>query len=221
NVAGNAMGFGETVGVDGRVGIDFKGFGSKVTVSGAVEGDVDGFGQTVNVESTARVGGNVTGHVDSAGDLIGGTKSEQIVEREQRRNHYERFGYYFGQVTRLAGAFLTGLVLLWLFPALREVSLPNVMAVLRSFGIGLAAAVTLPVAAVIVCFTIVGIPLGVLTFVLGAIGLYFSKAVIAQIIGRGVLRNRPTPPHFAATLGVGLVIVIVSINLPWIGGLAN
>jgi len=228
NVAGNAMGFGETVNVDGRVGIDFKGFGSKVTVSGAVEGDVDGFGQTVNVESTARVGGNVTGHVDSAGDLkvadgavIGGTKSEQIVEREQRRNHYERFGYYFGQVTRLAGAFLTGLVLLWLFPALREVSLPNVMAVLRSFGIGLAAAVTLPVAAVIVCFTIVGIPLGVLTFVLGAIGLYFSKAVIAQIIGRGVLRNRPTPPHFAVTLLVGLLIVIVAINLPWIGGLAN
>jgi len=228
NVAGNAMGFGETVGVDGRVGIDFKGFGSKVSVSGAVEGDVDGFGQTVNVESTARVGGNVTGHVDSAGDLkvadgavIGGTRSEQIVERERRRNHYETFGYYSSQIIRLAGAFLTGLVLLWLFPALRAASLPNVMAVLRSFGIGLAAAVTLPVAAIIVCVTIVGIPLGVLTFMLGAIGLYFSKAVIAQIIGRGVLRNRPTPPHFAVTLLLGLVIVIVAINLPWIGGLAN
>lgn len=228
NVAGNAMGFGETVDVDGRVGIDFKGFGSKVTVSGAVERNVDGFGQTVSVESTARVGGNVTGHVDSAGDLsiadgatVGGTVDEQLVEREQRRNHYETFGYYFGQIIRLAGAFLTGLALLWLFPALREASLPNVVAVLRSTGIGLAAAVTLPVAALIVCVTIVGIPLGILTFVLGAIGLYFSKAVIAQIIGRAVLRNRPTPPHFAVTLFVGLVIVIVAINLPGIGGLAN
>jgi len=180
------------------------------------------------VESTARVGGNVTGHVDSAGDLkvadgavIGGTKSEQIVEREQRRNHYETFGYYFSQVIRLAGAFLTGLALLWLFPALRTASLPDPIAVLRSFGIGLAAAVTAPVAALIVCVTIVGIPLGVLTFMLGAVGLYFSKAVIAQIIGRAVLRNRPTPPHFAATLFIGLVIVIVAINLPWIGGFAN
>jgi hypothetical protein len=45
--------------------------------------------------------------------------------------------------------------------------------------------------------------------------------VIAQIIGRGVLRNRPTPPHYAATLFVGLVIVIVAINLPGIGGFAN
>jgi hypothetical protein len=228
NVTGNALGFGENVDLDGRVGIDFKGFGSRVTVSGAVERNVDGFGQTVTVESTARIGGNLTGHVDSAGDLkvadgavIGGARSEQIVEREQRRNHYETFGYYFSQVIRLAGAFLTGLVLLWLIPALREVSLPNAMAVLRSAGIGLAAAVTLPVAALIVCVTIIGIPLAVLTFVLGAIGLYFSKAVIAQIIGRGVLRNRPTPPHYAATLFVGLVIVIVAINLPWIGGFAN
>jgi putative zinc finger protein len=228
NVTGNALGFGENVDLDGRVGIDFKGFGSRVTVSGAVERNVDGFGQTVTVESTARVGGNVTGHVDSAGDLkvadgavIGGTRSEQLVEREQRRNHYETFGYYFGQVIRLAGAFLTGLALLWLIPVLREVSLPDATAVVRSFAIGLAAAVTLPVAALIVCVTIIGIPLAVLTFMLGAIGLYFSKAVIAQIIGRAVLRNRPTPPHFAATLFVGLVIVIVAINLPWIGGFAN
>ena len=29
------------------------------------------------------------------------------------------------------------------------------------------------------------------------------------------------PPHYAATLIAGLVIVIVAINLPFIGGLAN
>jgi hypothetical protein len=228
NVTGNAMGFGSTVDVDGRVGIDFKGFANTVTVSGAVERNVDGFGQTVTIESTARIGGNVTGHVDSAGDLevadgaqVGGSVNEQLVEREHRRNQYLTFGHYFGQVIRLAGMFLAGLILLWLVPVLREVSLPSAGTVLRSAGIGLAAAVTLPVAAIIVCVTVVGIPLGILTFVLGAIGLYFSKPVIAQVIGRGVLRNRSTPPHYAVTLFVGLVIVIVAINLPWIGGFAN
>ena len=214
NVAGNAMGFGATIDVDGRVGIDLKGFG----------------GNTVTVESTARVGGNVTGHVENAGDLkvedgavIAGATSEKLGEREQRRdrNNYLTLGYYFGQVVRLAGLFLTGLVLLWLVPVLRDVSLPNAIAVLRSAGIGLAAAVTLPVAALLICFTFVGIPLAVLTFVLGAIGLFFSKAVVAQIIGRGVLRNRPTPAHYAATLFVGLVIIVVAINLPWIGWLVH
>jgi cytoskeletal protein CcmA (bactofilin family) len=228
NVAGNAFGFGETVKLDGRVGVDFKGFGSTVTVGGAVEGDLDGYAGTIRVEPTARVGGNVTGHVDSAGDLtvadgatIGGDVNEQLVEREQRRNRYETVGYYVGQVIRLAGMFLTGLLLLWLFPVLRTVSLPDALAVLRSAGIGLAAAVTLPVAALIFCVTIVGIPLGLLTFLLGAIGLYFSKAVIAQIIGRAVLRDDEHPPHYAMTLLVGLVIVVVAINLPWIGGFTN
>jgi hypothetical protein len=231
NVAGNAMGFGATIDVDGRVGIDLKGFGGNtVTVGGAVERNFDGAGNTVTVESTARVGGNVTGHVENAGDLkvedgavIGGATSERLGEREQRRdrNNYLTLGYYFGQVVRLAGLFLTGLVLLWLVPVLRDVSLPNAIAVVRSAGIGLAAAVTLPVAALLICFTFVGIPLAVLTFVLGAIGLFFAKAVIAQIIGRGVLRNRPTPPHYAATLFVGLVIVVVAINLPWIGWLVH
>ena len=199
-----------------------------VSVSGAVEGDVEGYAGTITVQPSARVGGNVTGHVDTIDDLrsrpgavVGGTVDTQLVEREQRRNHYSTVGYYVGQVVRLAGAFLTGLLLLWLFPVLREASLPNAVAVLKSAGIGLAAAVTLPVAAVLFCLTIVGIPLGMLMFLLGAIGLYFSKAVIAQIIGRGVLRDPRRPPHYAATLLVGLVIVIVAINLPWIGGLAN
>jgi cytoskeletal protein CcmA (bactofilin family) len=228
NVAGNAIGFAESIDVEGRVGIDFKGFANRVTLGGAVEGDVDGYGSTIRLLPTARVGGNVTGYVDSVGDLsvadgatVGGSVDEQLVEREHRRNRYLTFGYYLGQIVRLAGAFLTGWLLLWLFPVLRDASLPDPTAVLRSGVLGLAAAVTLPVAAVILCVTIIGIPLGLLTFLIGAVGLYFSKAVIAQLIGRGVLRNSTSPPHFAAALFVGLVIVIVAINLPWIGGFAN
>lgn len=230
NVSGNAIAFAETVDVDGRVGIDFRGFGANVTVSGAVEGDVDGYGRTIRLRPTARVGGNVTAHVDSMGDLdvqpgavVGGTSNEVIGERGQRRdrNSYGNVGFYVNQVLRLAGAFLTGLLLLWAFPVLRTVTLPSVVAVLTSAGIGLAAAVTLPVAALLVCITIVGIPIGILTFMLGAIGLYFSKAVVAQVIGRALFRGPNGPPHYAATLAAGLAIVIVAINLPWIGGFAN
>jgi cytoskeletal protein CcmA (bactofilin family) len=230
NVAGNAIAGGERVDVDGRVGLDLRGFGAAVTVSGAVEGDVDGFGRRVTLEPTARVGGNVTAHVNSVGDLdiqpgavVGGDTSEQLVERGERgdRNSYGNVGYYVNQVVRFGAAFLTGLLLLWVFPVLRTVTLPNVVAALTSAGIGLTAAVTLPVAALIVCFTIVGIPIGILTFLLGAIALYFSKAVVAQIIGRALFRSPNGPPHYAATLAAGLAIVIVAINLPWIGGFAN
>lgn len=228
NVSGNAVTFAETVDLDGRVGIDFRAFARAINLSGAVEGDVEGYADSIAVLSTARIGGNVTGHVDRAGDLdissgaiVGGNVDEQLVEREERRNRYLTVGYYVNQIVRLGAAFLTGLLLLWLFPVLRSVSLPDATAVVRSGALGLVAAVTLPVAALILCVTIVGLPLGVLTFVVGAIGLYFSKIVVAEIIGRAILRDPDSPPHFAATLITGLIIVIVAVNLPFIGWLAN
>jgi hypothetical protein len=81
--------------------------------------------------------------------------------------------------------------------------------------------VTLPVAAVLICFTVIGIPIGILTIILGAIGLYLAKIVISQIIGRALFRAPEGPPHHAMTLIAGLVIVVVVINLPLVGGIAN
>jgi cytoskeletal protein CcmA (bactofilin family) len=227
-VVGNAVAFGESIDMDGRVGVDLNGFAGTIRISGAVQGDVQGYATNVTLLPSARVGGDVTAHVDSSDDLeiasgavVGGNVDTQLVEREQRRNRYETVGYYVRQIVGLGASFLVGLLLLTLFPALREASLPSAVAVLRSGGIGLAAAVTLPVAALLLCVTIVGIPIGILTFVLGAIGLFLSKIVISQIIGRAVFRAPHGPPHFAATLITGLVIVIVAINLPFVGGIAN
>jgi hypothetical protein len=52
-------------------------------------------------------------------------------------------------------------------------------------------------------------------------GLFFSKILLAQIIGRAVFRAPQSPPHYAVTLITGLLIVIVAINVPWLGGIAN
>jgi uncharacterized membrane protein YccF (DUF307 family) len=95
------------------------------------------------------------------------------------------------------------------------------MDALRAGGIGLVAAVVLPIAAILACVTIVGLPLGILAFVLGGIGLYFGKTVVAQLIGRALFRSPAGPPHYAATLIAGLVVVIIAINLPLVGGIVN
>ena len=120
----------------------------------------------------------------------------------------------------LGAAFLAGLLLFWLFPTLRSVTLPGVAA-LRSAGIGLAAAVTLPIAALLVCFTIVGLPVGIATFVLGALGLYLAKPVVGQVVGRLLFRNPDAQPHFAVTLLIGLAIVIFAGSLPFVGGIVR
>jgi hypothetical protein len=152
---------------------------------------------------------------------VGGLVDRQLVEREQRRNRYATVGFYVRQIVRLGAAFVTGLLLFWLFPALRTLVLPDLGAALRSAGIGLAATVTLPVLAVLLCVTVVGIPLGIATFVLGALGLYFAKTVVAQLVGRRLFRSPVGEPHYAATLLAGLTIVIIAINVPFVGGIVN
>jgi cytoskeletal protein CcmA (bactofilin family) len=171
DVGGNAITFGENIAVAGRVGIDLKSFGSNVAVSGNVQGDVEAFARDVTLLPSARVGGNLTVHMDEPNDLqiasgaiVSGSVDRQVVEREQRRNQYLTVGFYVRQVVRLGAAFLTGLLLFWLFPTLRTLSLPDGAAALRTAGIGLVTAVTLPVAALLVCLTIVGLPIGIAAF---------------------------------------------------------
>jgi cytoskeletal protein CcmA (bactofilin family) len=226
DVAGNALTFGETAHIDGRVGIDLKSFGANVLVSG--KRDFEAFAEDISVLPSGRIGRNVTAHVEAdnklqiaQGATIGGTVNRQIVEREQRSNRYATAGFYVRQVVRIGAAFLTGLLLLWVFPTLRTLSLPTVGAALRSGGIGLVAVIVLPIAAILACITIVGLPVGILTFILGAIGLYFAKTIIAQTVGRALFRSPAGPPHYAATLIVGLAIVIIAINLPLVGGIVN
>ncbi|MEO8464414.1 MAG: hypothetical protein ABI640_03670 [Gammaproteobacteria bacterium] len=228
DVAGNAMTFGETAHIDGRVGIDLKSFGANVLMSGNVQRDFEAYAGDISVLPSARVGRNVTAHVDTddklqiaEGATIGGATSRQIVAREQRRNRYMTTGFYVRQVVRIGAAFLTGLLLLWAFPVFRTLSLPTSGAALRSGGIGLAAAIVMPIAAVLACITIVGIPVGVLTFMAGAIGLYFAKTVVAQVIGHTLFQSPAGQPHYAATLIAGLAIVVIAINLPIVGGIVN
>jgi len=227
-VAGNVLTFGDTMNIDGRVGMDLATFGNNVLVTGNVQRDFEAYAQQISVLPTARIGRNVTAHVESndklqiaEGATIGGSVERKLVEREMRRNRYATTGFYVRQVVRLGAAFLTGLVLLWAFPVLRTLSLPTVGAALRSGGIGLVAAIVLPIAAVLACFTIVGAPIGILTLVLGAIGLYFAKTVLAQMIGRMLFQSPAGPPHYAATLIAGLAVVMIAINLPVVGGIVN
>jgi cytoskeletal protein CcmA (bactofilin family)/anti-sigma factor RsiW len=229
-VGGNAIAFGENVKIDGRVGRDLKGFGSRITIGGSVEGNVEGFAENVTLLSSARVGGDVLARVESTGDLriapgavIGGRTEETIgADRsEAQPNRYLTVGFYVREIVGLAAAYVTGLLLLAAFPALRSLVLPDATAVLRSGGIGLVVAIVLPIAALIACITVIGIPIGLLVFVLGAIGLYFGKTVVAQIVGTALFRGPQGVAHFAATLLAGLVIVRVAINLPIVGGIAN
>jgi len=231
-VMGNMTTGADSVNVAGTVGVDLTSFARELVVRGNVQRNVETRGSTVTVLPPARVGGNLTAHVEdptgvrvTSGTVIG-TVDTQVDERfgAQRStvSKYLGVGFYVRQMVRLGAAFVTGLLLLWLFPGLQTLSIASVGAGARAAGIGLIAAVTLPAVVFIACITVIGIPIGIIVAVIWALGLYFAKTVVAQIIGRQLFKTRDgETPHFAATLLAGLVIVLIAVNLPWIGWLVG
>jgi cytoskeletal protein CcmA (bactofilin family) len=231
-IMGNAVAAGDTVNIDGSIGIDLQSFAREVVIRGNVQRNVEARGATVTVLPPARVGGNLTAHVDNPtsvsvtpGTVIG-TVDTQVSERfgaqREPRNKYLTVGFYVGQVIRLGAAFVTGLLLFSLFPGLQTLSLASGAAALRAAGVGLIAAVTLPAIVFIAAITVIGIPIGILVGAVWLLGLYFAKTLVAQIIGRQLFKTRDgATPHFAATLLAGLVIVLIAVNLPWVGWLAG
>ncbi len=227
-IAGNVTAAGDTMNVDGKVGVDLTTAGNALVVRGEVTRNVAAFGQTITLLAPASIGGNLVAHVRAADNLqiapgatVRGNVDKQIStgSRATRASKYLTSSFYTWQIVRLGAAYLTGLLLLWAFAGLRTATVADAGAGLKAGAIGLVTAIALPVVAFIACITVVGIPLGILTAILWLLGLYFAKIVVAQLIGRKLFASAHGVPHYAATLLAGLVVVIIAINLPWIGWL--
>jgi hypothetical protein len=232
DVAGNATAAGDTVNVDGRVGVDVMAAANALTLRGAVTRNVTAFGETITLLPPASVGGDLVAHVRAAdnlqiasGAIVHGNVDKRISAEgpggARPVSRYLTTSFYTWQIVRLGAAYLAGLLLLWAFAGLRSASLADAGAGLKAGAVGLVTAIALPVVAFIACITVVGIPLGILAAILWLLGLYFAKIVVAQLIGRKLFASAHGVPHYAATLLAGLVVVIIAINLPWVGWLIS
>src|SRR5207249_10696459 len=114
----------------------------------------------LTLASTARVGGDLTAHVDrkeqvqiDPGATIRG--KTEIKLRGPRPSRYTQPKFHFWQGVQLGAALLTGLVLHWLFPLVLGVRIESATLMLRAAGIGFLALVATPIAAAILAVTLV------------------------------------------------------------------
>ncbi len=229
-IVGNAAAAGQTVSVDGKIGVDLFTAARDFVLRGGVQRNVAAAGETVTLLAPAEVGGNLVARVGdlekvqvASGATVRGNVDKQVAQgmpaRPAAGNKYLLPSFYVWQLVRLGAAFLSGLLLLFVFPGLQTASLADAGAAVKAGVFGLITAIALPVMALIACITVIGLPLGIIGAILWLFGLYFAKTVVAQMIGRMLFRAPHGVPHYAATLLAGLVIVIIAVNLPWIGWL--
>ena len=226
-VIGNGMLAGERVTVDGAIGRDLLTATETVELSGTVGEDMMAYAGEVKLMANASVAGNLAVHARSEKALkqsetatVKGDISFHSRDIENRsENRFTSMKFYLLQVLRIAAALLVGYGLLMLFPAMRDVILEGGLAGLATAGVGLVALVSVPLMMVILAFTVIGLPLSMIGFFGWLIALYIAKILAAWVIGNLVIntQDEDQEPVFLPLL-VGLGIVMIVINLPWIGG---
>jgi len=210
--------------LEGTVGRDVASLSETLDDTGTVGRNLQAYVGSLTVSRSARIGGNLEAHVKNTQDVnveSGATISgkTEILIGKKKSNRYATTHFYYWQAIWFAGALIIGFLLYWVAPALFGSRLDTGGALLISAGVGFLALVAAPIAAVVCFITLVGIPLGVLLLGLWLAGLWVAKVFVGAALGRGLMRQRPgEPPHFAVPFIVGLLMIFVAINIPYVGG---
>jgi hypothetical protein len=223
----DAMLFGTNLYINGDVGRDITAFSASLDVGSKIGRDLSSSGGYIAVHAPSVIGRNLNikvsdkkqVHIDS-GVTIGGKKNVEIEKPPASK--YATFSFYGKEALGIVAKFIMGLLLFLIFPKAGRPSLSSVRALFTSGGIGFLVAVATPIAAIILAITLIGIPIGLVAIGLWLLGLYLAKIIIAKCIGNAILGAKADRLSTTAlALIIGLVIVIVAVNLPYIGSILN
>jgi|GEM_PF-488173 len=216
SVGRDVMGFGGTVRVDGSVGRDVRGRSYRTTVDGTVAGDVDVATQSLGISSTAVIGGDVLYRSASEasisdGATIGGT----VTQLPAQSNFVYGIVLAIANIVGFLGFIVAGLVIVWLARSTGSRAVGSVLTKpLRSFLVGVATVIVLPVLVGLLAFTLVGIPLAIILVAIGAVLFIVGAVPVVTALGHLILVKRGG--LFGAFL-VGAVLWRLSIFIPWVG----
>ncbi|MEP2745819.1 MAG: hypothetical protein ABJP87_19020 [Bauldia litoralis] len=224
------------IGSDAKIAGALYGGGASVTLDGAVDGVVDVWGAAVIINGKA--GGDVTVSADQvivastatiAGDLIVRSKNDPVIEDgasitgqvriEEPRPWFVVPDWLLAigaAVIAIAGAILAGAILLLIGRGAFEEGLGKAAFRPVSSGlIGLALLIILPIIAVILMTTVIGLSFGVALLMVVPFLLVAGHAVAAGCIGMWIL-DRSGGPRSAGRLIVFIILGAVILGVIWL-----
>lgn len=118
--------------------------------------------------------------------------------------------------------FITGLLIMWLLPSFTDKTVSYMHKnPWGAFGMGIVAAIFLPILSVTAMVTVVGIPLGIFLGALFALLCLVGHIYAAIFIGKGIFGGMKTDVHRAWKLLVGLSILGILSLIPVLGWLTR
>jgi cytoskeletal protein CcmA (bactofilin family) len=221
-IGGSALlGVGDAV-VDGSVGGDLQAYGGEYEQDGSVGRNFFLRSRKLKVGPSASVAGTATYQGRNQADVEPGAKFASplatTIITDDKSERYTSLGYYWHQTLRWGASFVFGLMLLLLAPAFYFDASSALSRYAPSVGFGLLFLFATPIVAALICFTIVGLGVGIAGFLVWLIAIYGAQVIVGRWVGEKILGAQAGMGAVLGRLALGLLILRVLSMLPFIGG---
>ncbi len=225
--------------IAGQINRNIKGGAEDITISGTVGGNVKLEVNKLTITSTANIKGNLDYTSDNeaavqSGGQVAGKITHSMPEPDRR-------GETKGLLPWVAAAGVAGIIMGKILAFLMILVIAVILIfTLRyrivtmadsiksspwtTLGWGALLLFVTPIAAIIVCITLIGLPLGLIALAIWGIGIYLSQIPVALCIGRLILgrfRNVQSEGILVGAVSLGLVILLLLRLIPVVGFLVS
>ena len=147
-----------------------------------------------------------------------GSPLEWTIVKHGSETSYSSARYYGHQVLKWGASFLFGLALLFLMPGFFFDAVSACNKTAAAIGFGVLFLIATPIAAIIVCITVVGLGVGISAILLWMICIYAAQVFVGAWLGEKILGAGTGVGAAIGRLALGLAIMRVLGMLPFLGG---
>jgi len=203
---GDVLVGGEVVGINGTMGHDLS-----------VHADRLNIGPTAEVKGQARFEGRRPAEVAAGAKLA----SPIVFTVAKRGPNYSEGRYYYRRLWLWGASFLLALVILFVAPTFFFDVTQACKRVGPAMGFGALFLFATPIAAIIVCLTIVGLSVGIPVLLLYLIAVYSAKIFVGAWLGEKLLGAGVGIGPAIGRVALGLLILRGISMIPFIGSLVG
>ncbi|HWQ94260.1 MAG TPA: polymer-forming cytoskeletal protein [Gammaproteobacteria bacterium] len=232
-IAGRTTLAGNRVEISGNTGPYLKVFAGTLRLNGEVQGDVDLTARSIEIGPAARIMGKLIyrsaeeARIDPAAQIAGGTTrlTLEVSKPAAQAGRVALVVFLIFKLVCLLGLMLLGAVLILVFPKFAQDAAGTIASDPgKSLALGLALLVTLPVAAMLLMMTVIGIPLGMTVLLFYPLALVIGYLTAAYFIGvRSAVKLRQGIVMTRGKQIVSLLLALLALSIiglvPVLGGL--
>ena len=219
---------GAEIAISSPVGGNFEATGVNLRVNSEIKGDadliIDSSGSLLLAEN-GRIAGDLNYKateeiaLEQGVQVLGAINFQELEVKATKVDFNFALAYFMGLIYKLVSLYIVALILVMLMPkAIRMFHEELKSRPGNSLLWGLILLIVVPLISLAICFTIVGLPLGIIGFALYFVYMYFAKVLAGVALGKMITDAfKWKKMHLAWSALIGLAIFIGITAIPIIG----